>query len=115
MVKTVWYLVGAMSLHLTQFSDPNPFFSIFLPLVDAVFLIYLLWQLIFFMSLHDFSDGNSYQMQDLLIDIWDFRYDIRESGLLYALIHLCLNITEVICFLFAVFYYYKLSIQLITS
>lgn len=115
MFKSFIYLFGALSLHFTDLTHSNAFFSLFLPLLDAFFLIFLCWQLLFFMSLNSgFSDGGHYSLSDLLQDIYDLRYDIQEYGLAKALFDLVLNLFDAACFFIAVYYYYDLSIQLVS-
>ncbi len=114
MLKSFIYLLGTLALHFTNFSHASAFFSVFLPLIDALFLIFLCWQLLFFMTLNSgFSDGDHYHLQDLLVDIYDLRYDIEDQGLLRALFSLALNLFETICFFVAMFYYYGMVIDMV--
>jgi len=114
MLKSAVYLLGALSLHFTEFGHPQAFYGVFLPLIDVIFLIFLFWQLLFFMTLSSsFSDGDHYHLQDLVMDIYDLRYDIEEQGLLRALLSLALNLFEMICFFLAMFYYYSMVIDMV--
>lgn len=114
MIKTTIYVIGALALHHTDFANPDGFYRLFLPLLDAAFLIFLLWQMMFYFTLNNFSDGHHYGFSDLLVDIYDLRYDIEDHGLLYALFNLSLNIIDLICIVLAVYYYYAMMIELIT-
>ena len=114
MPKTLSYLLGSLSLHFTDFSHASSFYNLVLPIVDVIFLIFLCWQLIFFMALNNsFSDGDHYHLQDLVTDIYDLHYDIRDHGLLSALFSLALNIFEMMCFLLSIFYYYGMVIEMV--
>lgn len=114
MLKSLTYLLGTLALHFTDFSHPSGFFSVFLPLIDVLFLIFLCWQLLFFMTLNSsFSDGDHYHFQDLIVDIYDLRYDIEDKGLLPALFSLAVNLFEMICFFLALFYYYGMLIDMV--
>ncbi|MEH6357505.1 MAG: hypothetical protein V7745_00845 [Pseudomonadales bacterium] len=114
MPKTLTYLLGTLSLHFTDFGHASSFYSLFLPFVDVLFLIFLCWQLMFFMALNNsFSDGDHYHLQDLIVDIYDLRYDIQDHGLLSALFSLALNLFEVACFFLSIFYYYGMVIEMI--
>jgi|GEM_PF-637538 len=114
MFKSAIYLLGTLSLHFTEFGHPQAFYGIFLPLMDALFLIFLCWQLLFFMTLSSsFSDGDHYHLQDLIIDIYDLRYDIQDHGLFSALFSLALNLFEMVCFFLAIFYYYGMVIDMV--
>ena len=114
MLKSCIYFLGALSLHFTDITHPNNFFSVLLPLLDALFLIFLCWQLLFFMSLNSgFSDGGHYSLSDLLRDIYDLHYDIQDLGLGRAIFDLAQNLFEVACFFIAIYYYYGLTIQLV--
>lgn len=115
MIRTVIYVLGALALHQTNFSHPNAFYHLFLPIIDVVFLIFLCWQMIFFFTLNNFSNGKSYGFHDLIIDIYDLRYDIQDHGLTYAMINLLLNLIDFICIFLSVFYYYSLTIELVVS
>lgn len=114
MIRTAIYITGALALHHTDFTSPDGFYHLFLPLVDAAFLIFLLWQMMFYFTVNNFSDGNHYGFSDLIMDIYDLRYDIEDHGLLYALFNLSLNIIDLICIFMAVFYYYSMMIELIS-
>lgn len=114
MIKTLIYVLGTLALHNTDFTHPHSFYHLFLPLVDLLFLIFLSWQLLFFFTLNNFSNGEQYGFHDLLIDIYDLRYDIQDHGLAYALFNLSLNIIDFICIFLAVFYYYALMVDLIS-
>lgn len=114
MLKTLTYLLGALALHFTDFAHPNGFYSTFLPIIDVLFLIFLCWQLLFFMTLSSgFSDGNHYHFSDLIMDIYDLRYDIQDEGLLRALFNLACGLFELICFFVAMFYYYGIVIEMV--
>jgi len=113
MLKTLTYLLGTLSLHFTDLSHASSFYCVFLPLIDALFLIFLCWQLMFFMALSSFSDGDHYHLQDLIVDIYDLRYDIHDHGLLSALFSLALNLFEALCFFLSVFYYYGMVIDMV--
>lgn len=113
MIKTLIYILGTLALHNTDFTHPGAFYHLFLPLMDALFLIFLLWQMIFFFTLNNFSDGRHYGFHDLLIDIYDLRYDIQEQGVASALFQLALNLIDFICIFISVFYYYSLTLELI--
>lgn len=103
-----------MALHLTDFTHPNPFFSTFLPVIDAFFLIFLIWQLMFFVSLNSFSDGQEHNMAELLLTIYDLNYDIQEQGVAPALLNLALNIFDAICIFLSLYYFLVIMIDLIT-
>lgn len=113
MIKTFIYLIGILALHNTDFTHPDSFYHLFLPLVDVFYLIFLLWQALFFFTLNNFSDGQHYAFNDLVADIYDLRYDIQDHGLLPALIQLSLNIIDFICIFLAIFYYCAIMIDLI--
>ena len=114
MLKTLTYLLGTLSLHFTDFAHASDFYSVFLPLIDVLFLIFICWQLLFFMALNSsFSDGDHYHLQDLIIDIYDLRYDIQDHGLFSALFSLALNLFEMVCFFLAIFYYYGMVIDMV--
>ena len=114
MFKSIIYLTGALALHFTDFAHPSAFFSVFLPVIDALFLIFFCWQLLFFMTLNTgFSDGDSYSFYDLVADIYDLRYDIQEQGPLKAFLSLALNLFDLVCFFIAMFYYYGMVIDLV--
>ena len=115
MIKTIIYLAGALALHHTDFTHPNSFYHLFLPVMDILFLIFLSWQMLFFFTLNNFSDGKNYGIHDLLLDIYDLRYDIQDHGLSYALFNLSLNLIDFICIFLSVFYYYSLIIDLVAS
>ena len=114
MFKSIIYLVGALSLHFTDFSHPDRFYSTFLPFIDVLFLIFLCWQLLFFMTLNSsFSDGDHYSFYDLIADVYDLRYDIQDQGIFKALFCLALSLFDVICFFVAMFYYYGMVIDMV--
>ena len=114
MLKSLTYLLGALALHFTDFSHPNGFYSTFLPFVNVLFLIFLCWQLLFFMTLNTgFSDGDHYSFYDLVTDVYDLRYDIQDQGMLRALFSLTLNLFDLICFFVAMFYYYGMVIDMV--
>ena len=114
MFKSIIYLAGTLALHFTDFAHPQAFFSVFLPIMDVLFLIFLFWQLLFYMALNNsFSDGDHYHLQDLIVDIYDLRYDIEDQGLLRALFSLSLNLFEMVCFFVAMFYYYGMVIDMV--
>ncbi|MCF7982019.1 MAG: hypothetical protein K9K86_08540 [Pseudomonadales bacterium] len=115
MIKTTFYIAGALALHHTDFSHPNTFYHLFLPIVDLIFLIFLSWQMLFFFTLNNFSDGKNYGFHDLIVDIYDLRYDIQDHGLASALFTLSLNLIDFICIFLSVFYYYSLIIELVTN
>lgn len=112
MLKSIIYLTGTLALHFTDFTHARSFYSVFLPLIDVLFLIFLCWQLMFFMALNNFSDGDHYHLQDLFVDIYDLRYDIQDHGLFSALFSLTLNLFDAVCFFLAIFYYYGMVIDL---
>lgn len=113
MLKSLIYLLGALALHFTDFSHQNGFYSTFLPFVNVLFLIFLCWQLLFFMALNtSFSDGDHYSFYDLVTDIYDLRYDIQDQGLPRALFSLTLNLLDSLCFFVAMFYYFSMVIDL---
>ena len=113
MLKTGVYVLGTMALHYTDFSHPGAFFSMVLPLLDAAFIIFLMWQMLFFFSLHGFSDDDTYYFSDLLVDIYDLRYDIADSGVVVALVRLSFNIIEMACFFLSVHYCYAAIIDML--
>lgn len=114
MLKTLTYFLGALSLHFTDFGHSSSFYNLFLPIIDALFLIFLCWQLLFFMALNNsFSDGDHYHLQDFIVDIYDLRDDIQEQGLPSALFSLAPNLFEVMCFFLSIFYYYTLVIDMV--
>ena len=113
MLKTSVYVIGTLALHYTDFSHPDALFSMVLPLLDAAFIIFLMWQLLFFFSLHGFSDDDTYYFSDLLIDIYDLRYDIAEVGAVVALVRLSFNLIEVGCFFLSIFYCYSAVIDML--
>lgn len=113
-MKTLIYILGALALHHTDFTHPHAFYHLFLPLVDLLFLIYLSWQLLFFFTLNNFSNGQQYGFFDLLMDIYDLRYDIQEHGWLSASVQLTFNLIDFICIFAAIFYYFALIIELIS-
>ncbi len=113
MLKTGVYVIGTLALHYTDFSHPDAFFSMMLPLLDAAFIIFLMWQMLFFFSLHGFSDDDTYYFLDLLVDIYDLRYDIAEVGPVVAIVRLSFNIIEVGCFFLSIFYCYSALIDML--
>ena len=115
MLKTCVYVIGTLALHYTDFSHPDALFSRVLPLVDAAFIIFLLWQLLFFFSLHSFSDGDTYHFSDLLVDIYDLRYDIADVGIVVALVRLSFNLIEMGCFFLSIFYCYSAVIDMLVA
>ena len=113
MLKTCIYVFGTFALHLTDFKNPNPFFSTVLPLIDAVFLIFLIWQLLFFLSLNDFSDGQEQSISDLFMTIYDLNYDIQEQGTVPALFNLALSLFDAACVFLSIYFFLAISIDLI--
>ena len=114
MVIAVIYIIGTLCLHLTDFSSPDFLYATLFPLIDALFLIFLIWQVLFYTTLSGIGGSNSYGFFDLLGDVYDLRYDVIEKGWLAALWELTLNLTECICFFLAVFYYFSMAIDLIS-
>jgi len=88
MLRTAFYILGMLALHHTDFTHPDAFYRLFLPLVDAAFLIFIVWQVMFYFTLNNFS--SAYGFFDLFQDIWDLRYDIEQQGL-YSLLPLCIT------------------------
>lgn len=115
MLKTGIYVLGTLALHFTDFTHPDPLFSRVLPLVDAVFVIFLMWQLLFFFSLHSYSDGDSYHFSDVLLDIYDLRYDIADVGILAALLQLAFNLVDAACFFLSIYFCYAVLIDLLAA
>ncbi len=68
MLTTIIYITGALSLHFTDIQSQNAFFFLFLPLINTLFFIFILWQLIFYFALNSFSNDDS--------DIFDLFYQI---------------------------------------
>lgn len=115
MLKTCIYLFGTMALYHTDLNHSHGFFSLVLPVVDLLFLIFLAWQLLLYFSLNQLSSGDHYGITDLFIDIYDLRYDIQDHGLLYALFQLSLNVIDLICIFLSVFYYSRLLLNLVNT
>ncbi len=115
MIKTCFYLLGALALHHTDLNHGNGFHSLFLPVVDAIFFIFIIWQMIFYFTLNNFSTGNHYSFQHLVLDIYDLRYDVQDHGLLYALFQLSLSIIDLICIVLAFYYYSQIALDLISG
>jgi hypothetical protein len=114
MIKTCIYIFGTLALHLTDFTHPNAFFSTFLPLIDALFLIFLIWQLMFFLSLNDFSDGQEHNMSELLMTIYDLSYEMQEQGIVPALFNLALSLFDALCVFVSIYYFLNIMLELIT-
>lgn len=115
MIKTGLYIIGALALHHTDLSANNSFFSVFLPILDMLFFIFIIMQIMFYFSLNNFSNGNNYNFKDLILDIYDLRYDIQDHGLMYALFHLTLNIIDLICIVVAVYYYSQIVLGVVSG
>ncbi len=111
MIKTGFYIIGALALHHTDLNANNSFYSVFLPIVDTMFFIFIIMQIMFYFSLNNFSNGDNYGFQDLILDIYDLRYDIQDQGLMYALFHLTLNVIDLICIVVAVYYYSQIVLK----
>lgn len=85
-MRLILYPLGILALYHTDFSSPQPFFSVFLPLVDFVFVTMLLFDLFLFIyRLEDngLLDGLEAERPDLWQAIychWLERYD--EHGLI---------------------------------
>ena len=115
MTKTCIYIIGALALHHTDLNHDNGFYSLFLPFLDALFIIFIILQVMFYFSLNNFSNGNHYGFKDLILDIYDLRYDIQDHGLLYALFQLTLNIVDLVCIVVAGYYYGQIVITLVSG
>ena len=113
MLRTLVYVAGTLALHFPDFNHSNALYSMVLPLVDAAFIIFLLWQLIFYFSLHSYSGTDSYHFTDLLVDIYDLRYDIEDAGVVVAIVRLSLNLVEVACFFLSIYYCYAAVIDML--
>ena len=113
MLRTLIYILGMLALHHTDLHHPDAFFRLFLPLVDAVFLIFIVWQVMFYFTLNNFT--GDYGFSDMLRDVWDLRFDIQEQGLLPALFQLGLALLEFVLFFTAIFYYWNMAIALVSQ
>ena len=114
MFKTFIYILGTAALHFADFNHPSEFNSLFLPLICALFLVFLIWQLMFFSSLYSMPGTDNYGLFDLLADIWDFRYDVEELGFVPALMQLALKVIDALCFMLSVYYGFGLALEMIS-
>lgn len=111
MLTTVIYIFGALSLHFADLSHENSFFSLLLPFLNLLFLIFLVIQMVFFFSMNSLITDQAYGFFDLLSDIWDLDYDIKTQGLLPTLINLVARLIEASCFFTAIYYYFIIAIK----
>lgn len=105
MLTTIIYVSGALSLHFTDVQSQNAFFFVLLPLINILFFIFLLWQLIFYLALNSFSNDDS-SFFDLLTQIWHLDYTIERIGFFPALLNISFLIINAISFFIVVFYYF---------
>ena len=113
MLTTFFYLIGTLSLYFTDTASPNGFFSLLLPFVNALYFIFLIWQLIFFFSLGIPEREGDYRFTELLREFWNLNYNIAEKGLLLTLARLAAHVFNSLCFIFAVDYYLTLFMDFI--
>ena len=105
MLTTIIYITGALSLHFTDIHSQNAFFFILLPLINILFFIFLLWQLIFYFALSSFSNDDS-SFFELLSQLWHLGYTIERNGLVPALLNIVFLIINAISLFVAVIYYF---------
>lgn len=114
MIKTAFWLLGIMSLQYTDFTAQQPLYSTFLPVLDAVFLLFLLWQLVFFFTIGGSScEQTGFSVEELFAEIYDLRYEIQDRGFIVALINLSLSMVDVVCMLIAIHWYLSTLVELI--
>ena len=113
MLTTLIYVIGTLSLHFTDAASPNGFFSLLLPVVNILFFIFLIWQLIFFFSLGIPEGDGNFRFADLLREFWELNYDIAEYGLIRTLGNLVAHLINTVCIVMAVDYYLTLFMDFI--
>ena len=113
MLTTLIYVIGTLSLHFTDAASPNGFFSLLFPAVNALFFIFLIWQLIFFFSLGLPERGGDFRFSDLLREFWNLNYNIAEYGLLRTLRNFTAHLINTVCIVMAVDYYLMLFMDFI--
>ncbi|MBT8148938.1 MAG: hypothetical protein KJO24_03335 [Gammaproteobacteria bacterium] len=93
MGKTLIYVIGMLALAYSDFTHSEALHSIALPILAAAFIIFLVAELLFYFSLLGFSKGE-YNLFDLGRDLFNFRDDIAEYGLLHASVSLLLALAD---------------------
>ena len=109
MGKTIFYLLGILSLHYTDITHTNAFFNLALPLFNLVFFIFLLWEALLFFSLAPAGEEESFYTW--LYGLIDFRYDLIERGWLNALFHLAAGTFNLACYFYVIFYYFQALLE----
>lgn len=113
MLTTIIYLVGALSLHFTDMTSQSGFASLFLPMVNILFFIFLVWQLVFYFSLHSFSGNDDSLFIALLREFWNLNENMREYGVARTLLGFAAHLFNAACFLTAVYYYFSLFLDFV--
>ena len=113
MLTTLIYLIGTLSLYFTDATSPNEFFSLLLPVINTLFFVFLIWQLIFFFALGMPARDDDFRFSDLLREFWTLNYDIAERGLLRTVARFVAHLINAVCFVSAVDYYLTLFMNFI--
>ena len=95
MIRTFIYALGVLALLQTDPRHASAFYSLFLPLVDFLFIVFLSWELLFYFSINGFY-ASDYNVYDLGRDILDLRHDIREAGFIPAIMALMLSLLDMV-------------------
>jgi len=107
MLTTVIYILGAVSLQHTDMNSESIFYSFLLPSFNLFFVIFIVWQFIFFFSLNTFSRSEDSGISQLLKKFWNLNYEIREKGAIRGSTTSLFHLIDTLCFFIALRYYFN--------
>lgn len=99
-----------MALIHTDLGHTSAFNSLFLPVVDFIFLVFLFFELQFFFSNIGFG-ADDYNIFDLIRDIFDLHHDIKEVGFLPAVLTLAISLVDMVLLFTAVFFVFDFMLD----
>lgn len=105
MLVTLVYILGALSLHFTDLHSESAFLNLLLPGFNLLFFIFIVWQLIFYFSLHSFGSEDHPGLSSLILQIWNLDLHMQRNGILPALFTLAIMLVNAASLFTAVFYY----------
>lgn len=113
MLTTLIYMIGALSLLFTDATSPNGFFRLLLPAINALFFIFLIWQLIFFFAPGMPVRNDDFRFSDFLREFWSLNYNIEEYGFLRSMGRFIAHLINTVCFFWAVNSYLSMFVDFI--
>ncbi len=102
MLKLVFYTLGIIILANANPESANPFFSVFLPLLSLFYFAFLIAEVVFYFSAVNIT--GIYNFYDLLSELWDLNYSIKEEGFIAAVRPFAFALLDMIFLFTAIFY-----------